>query len=305
MLSNRRDFLAAAALATPLASLRAAAPNIPFPASAHDRLAVASWSFHELLDIPENRAKKRDKLIPMINFPAMVADRYKIHNLELLGPHFPSTDAAYLHDLRAAVDRAGCRVINLPAGGRASLYDPDPGIREAAVTDGKKWIDVAIALGSPSMRLNITGARNTKPNVELTAAGLSKVARYGESKNVVVNLENDDPETEDAFFIVKVIDRVNSPWLRALPDFCNSMLKGDPKFNYDAVAAMFHRAYNISHVKDSEVDNGKVFRTDLARTFGIAKASGYKGYFSIEFEGEGDPYTGVAKLIEASLKYLS
>jgi sugar phosphate isomerase/epimerase len=146
--------------------------------------------------------------------------------------------------------------------------------------------------------------KGVRPDVALTAEGLGAIARYGESKNVMVNLENDDPVTEDAFFIVKVIDSVNSPWLRALPDFCNSMLKGDEKFNYDAVTAMFKRAYNIAHVKDSEVDNGRVFRVDLERSFAIAKASGYKGYYSIEFEGEGDAYAGVSKLIEAALKYL-
>ena len=67
---------------------------------------------------------------------------------------------------------------------------------------------------------------------------------------------------------------------------------------------MFRRAYNICHVKDSEVDNGKVFRIDLERTFAIAKASGFKGYYSVEFEGEGDAYAGVAKLVDAALKYL-
>ena len=91
----------------------------------------------------------------------------------------------------------------------------------------------------------------------------------------------------------------------ALPDFGNSMLKGDEKFNYDAVTAMFRRAYNISHMKDCEVDRGKVYRVDPERTFAIAKAAGYKGYFSIEFEGEGDPYEGTQKLIDASLKSLS
>jgi len=98
---------------------------------------------------------------------------------------------------------------------------------------------------------------------------------------------------------------VNSPFLHGLPDFCNSMLTGNEKYNYDAVAAMFKRAYNISHVKDSEVDNGKVFRVDVGKTFAIAKQAGYRGYFSMEWEGEGEPYEGTRKLIEASLKYLS
>jgi len=306
MPTNRRNFLIASALLTPVQRLMAAsAPNMRFPTGARDRLAVASWSFREHLDTAENRTRKANgNLMALKDFPAMVAERYNIHNVEILGQHMPSTTPAYLKELRAAVQRAGSHVVDLPAGGRASLYDPDARKRAAAVEDGKKWIDVAIALDCPSVRLNISIAKGIKPDVALTAEGLGAIAQYGASKNVVVNLENDDPEVEDAFFIVKVIDRVNSPWLRALPDFCNSMLKGDEKFNYDAVTAMFQRAYNIAHLKDSEVDNGKVYRVDLARTFAIAKASGFKGYYSAEFEGEGDAYAGVAKLIDAGLKYL-
>ena len=307
MRTNRRNFLVAAAFATPIQRLMAAdGPNLHFPTAARERLAVASWSFREYLDTAENRAKKsHGSLMDLKQFPAMVADRYNIHNVEILGQHMPSTAPAYLKELRAAVQRAGSHVVDLPAGGDASLYDPDAKKRAMAIEDGKKWIEVAVALDCRSVRLNISGAKGVKPDVALTAEGLSAIAQYGASKNVVVNLENDDPETEDAFFIVKVIDRVNSPWLRALPDFCNSMLKGDPKFNYDAVAAMFQRAYNIAHLKDSEVDNGKVYRVDLARTFAIAKASGFKGYYSAEFEGEGDAYAGVGKLIDAGLNYLS
>jgi sugar phosphate isomerase/epimerase len=133
---------------------------------------------------------------------------------------------------------------------------------------------------------------------------LRQVAEYGAAKNVMINLENDDLVTEDAFFLVKVIDAVASPWLRGLPDFGNSMMKGDEDFNYRAVEAMFRHAYNISHVKDSEVDNGKIFRVSMAKTFDIAKAAGYRGYFSMEFEGQGEPYEGTRKLIEESLRDL-
>lgn len=84
------------------------------------------------------------------------------------------------------------------------------------------------------------------------------------------------------------------------------MTSGNEKFNYDAVAAMFQHAYNICHVKDSEVgDAGKVFRVDLKKTFGILNASGYKGYCSMEWEGPEDPYEGTKKLIAASLQYLA
>ncbi|HJZ95049.1 MAG TPA: sugar phosphate isomerase/epimerase family protein [Candidatus Solibacter sp.] len=301
---TRRQFTAASAALLAARRLSAAAgPALQFPTAPRDRLAIASYSLRTML----SRGRGADSSAARMDiseFPAYAVKRFGVRNLEILGQHLRSTDAPYLDEFRRAVTAAGARVINIPTSVGASLYDPDAAKRTVAVENSKKWIDAAIALDCPSVRIHIQRAGNTTPDVDRTAEALSGVAQYGASKSVVVNLENDDLVTEDAFFIVKVIDKVNSPWLRALPDFCNSMLKGDEAFNYDAVKAMFARAYNISHLKDSEVDHGKVFRIDLARTFEIAKAAGYKGYFSVEFEGEGDAVVGTEKLIAGALKYL-
>jgi sugar phosphate isomerase/epimerase len=225
----------------------------------------------------------------------MVVERFSVHNVELLGDHFPSTDAKYIHTLREAAEKAGTRVVNLPVSPRAGAY----------VEDGRRWVDVAVGLECPSIRVHIRRAGGAAPELNRTAESLHAIASYGEEKNVVINLENDDPKSEEASFIVKLIERVGSSYLRALPDFCNSMLIGPEQYNYDAMRAMFAHAYNISHVKDSEVDRGKVYRVDVDRTFAIAKAGGYRGYFSMEWEGEGNPYDGTAKLIEMSLRNLA
>jgi sugar phosphate isomerase/epimerase len=307
MKPSRRDFLIAS-LAAPAAQQLMAAnqPSIAFPTTPRDRLAVASYPFRAFIDTPRNRTRNpQANLMSLKDFPGQVMERFKIRNVELLGDHITSTEPAYLEQLRASVKAAGSHVVNIPTGVGGSLYDADAAHRATAVGNAKKWIDTAVALDCPSVRIHIQGARGIDPDAGLAAESLGAVAQYGASKSVVVNLENDDVRTEDAFFLAKVIDQVDSPWLRALPDFCNSMLKGDEKFNYEAVTAMFHRAYNISHVKDIEVDGGKVFRVDVERTFAIAKASGYKGYFSMEFEGQGDPYEGTQKLIDESLRCLA
>jgi sugar phosphate isomerase/epimerase len=270
----------------------ASGPAIVFPTDPRKRIAVASYPF-------------RDQHIPLTKFAAMVVDRYKIFQIEPLSDHFLSRDAAYLRELRAANERAGVTVVNIPVSLRRSLYDPDESKRAGAIADSKAWVDVAVAIGSPSVRIHIEGVKGVTPDVDRTAASLKQVAAYGAEKNVVINLENDDPKTEEAFFLVKVMDQVASPWLRGLPDFCNSELIHPDPYNYDAVKAMFQHAYCISHVKDSEVDEGKVFRVDVDRTFAIAKAAGYRGYFSMEWEGQGDPYTGTQKLIDATLKNLT
>jgi sugar phosphate isomerase/epimerase len=283
-------------------------PNLTFPSEPRERLAVPSWPFRAFIDAPTNKWARDPKLpgMDLKDFAAMVVKRFNVRNIEPLSDHFSSTEAGYLHEFRANVEKAGARVVNIAADPRYSFYDTDEAKRQRAVGNGKKWIDIAVAIGSPSVRLHIAGAHNVKPDVDRATDSLKRLAEYGAQKNVLVNLENDDNVTEDPFFVVQVIEKVNHPYLHALPDFCNSMLTHDQEFNNRAMDAMFKHAYNISHMKDSEVgDKGKLFTVDVAKCFEIAKANGYRGYFSMEWEGQGEPYGGVQKLIEESLKNLS
>jgi sugar phosphate isomerase/epimerase len=289
---TRREF------AKTCAALAAAVPDLRFPERPRERLAVASYPFRAFL---QNRAEPR---IAFIDFAKMVADKFDVLNIEPLGAHFPSQEPAFLSEFRGAVERVGSHIVNIPVSVGASLYDPDPTRRGIAIATSRKWVDIAAAVGSPSIRVNIQRVKGTDPDPDRTSESLKRVAEYAAAKRIVVNLENDDLASEDALFLAKVIETVNSPWLRALPDFANSMLTGDAEFNYKAVAVMFEHAYNIAHVKDSEVSQGRVFRVDLGRTFAIAKTAGYRGYFSMEWEGQGGPYEGTQQLVEQSLQYL-
>jgi len=68
---------------------------------------------------------------------------------------------------------------------------------------------------------------------------------------------------------------------------------------------MFQHAYGICHVKDMETtDKGEVSRVDMPKTFGILKQAHFRGYCSMEYDTQGDPYAGTASLIATTLKYL-
>ncbi len=306
---SRRTFLkqsAAAAVAGRVLSA-ATGPDMKFPAAIRDRLSVASWPFRAFIEAPGNKWARNPKLpgMDLKDFGAMVVSRFSVHNIEPLDQHFRSTDAAYLRELRTATEKAGARIINLPVDPGASYYDPAPAQRDKAVANSRKWIDIAVALGCPSLRLHVAGAKGEKPAVDPTVQSLRQVADYAATRNVVANLENDDNFTEDPFFLMQVLEKVNNPYLRALPDFCNSMLTHDQEFNDRALRALFTRAYNIAHVKDSEVgDKDKLFTVDVTRCFQIAKASGYRGYYSMEWEGAGEPYAGTRTLLDLTLKHL-
>jgi sugar phosphate isomerase/epimerase len=282
-------------------------PHIAFPTAPRDRISVASYPFRAYIDSPTNR--DRDPKLPgmdLKDFPSEVVKKFNVHNIEPHSRHFHSLDSAYLASFRRALSKANVKVVNIAVDGPDSFYDADPAARAKAIAYGKKFVDVAVQIGSPSVRVHINRAKNSSPDVAHTTESLREVVHYAASENIVVNLENDDLVSEDAFFIVKVIEAVNHPYLHALPDFANSMLTGDADFNYRALTAMFKHAYGICHVKDGEDgDGGKHVSIDMKKSFDILKSSGYKGYCSMEYDAAGDPYAPTAELIKQTVHYLS
>jgi sugar phosphate isomerase/epimerase len=284
-----------------------AGPKMEFPTAARERIAIASYPFRDFIAGRNEKAGSGSSgKMDLKQFAAHVSARFNIKKIEPWSEHFLSLDKAYLEELRAAVAKAGGAIVNMAVDGEHSPYAADSAERERAVAFSKQWIDAAVAVGSPSVRTNLPRAKDSKPDVERTVGSLKRVAEYGAMKNVVVNLENDNPVSEDPFFLVKAIEKVNSPWLHALPDFANTLAAYEEEYAYRGIEAMFGHAYNISHVKETEVGDGKdkIAHVDLARTFGIAKKHGYKGYFSMEWDSPGDPYAGTMGLIEKTLKNL-
>jgi sugar phosphate isomerase/epimerase len=316
MATTRRSFLetaCAAATAALLASranltLGASAPHphISFPTAPRERISVASYPFRAYIESPSNR--DRDPKLPgmeLKDFPAEVVRKFNVHHIEPHSRHFHSLQPDYLATFRSALTKANVKVVNIAVDGHDSFYDPNADTRAKAIAHAKQFVDVAVQIGSPSVRVHIEGVKNSQPDIVRSAESLRELVAYAAEKNVVVNLENDDLVSEDAFFIVKVIEAVHHPFLHALPDFANSMLSGSVDFNYRALTAMFSHAYNICHVKSGEADDGKQYTIDMKRSFEILKSSGYKGYCSMEYDAPGDPYPATAELIKQTLEYLS
>jgi len=291
-----------------LADAAPSQPNVAFPSTVRDRLAVASYPFRDFI-LPGESATPATKNTPRMEiteFAAHVIERFQINKIEPWSHHFRSLEPNYLADFRTALDRAKASVVDIAVDGENSFYAPDTAERERAVAVNKQWIDAAVALGSPSIRTHINGPENQPPDLQRCADTLKQISDYGATKNVVVHLENDDGVTEDPFFIAKVIDKVNSPWLRGLPDFGNSLMHLPPENAYTGLEEMFQRAYGISHIKASEsTDKGAVVSVDMAYSFGILKKSGYRGYLSMEYDDVGDPYAGTKQLIENTLRLLA
>jgi sugar phosphate isomerase/epimerase len=284
------------------ASADTAQPSMRFPEQPRERIAIASYPFRDYVVGRKDALGSRK--LELKDFSAHVAEKFNISKIEPWSDHFRLLDQKYLQEIRVGVEKVGGMIVNIAVDGEHSPYAADKSERDMSVAFSKRWVDAAAAVGSPSIRSNMPKAG--EPDAQRAADSLSQVADYAARKNILVNLENDNPVSEDPFFIVQVIEKVNNPWLHALPDFANSLVTGREDHAYQGVQAMFAHAYNITHVKALETnEQGKEFRVDMPKTFGMMRNAHYKGYCSMEYDSPGDPYKGTSELIETTLKYLS
>jgi sugar phosphate isomerase/epimerase len=303
---GRREFLGVS-LAVAATSLRAAEPSINFPTDPRQRLAVSSYPFRAQIISPRNRDKGTAQSggLTLPQFGEYIVSKLHVSGIEPWGRHFESVEPDYVQDLSRSFKQAGLRVVNITADARVRICGSTPEDQAAGLEAYRKWVDAAVILGSPSIRVHLPRPQ-ASGDIDCAVQSLKRLAEYGARKNIVINLENDNPASEDPFRVVKVIETAKTPFLRALPDFCNSMqIQDDQEYDNRALRAMFAHAFNISHVKNVEHHGGKTLRVDVDQIFTIAKKAGYRGYFSMEWSGGGDAYEPTRELIEASLKNLS
>ena len=239
----------------------------------------------------------------LATFARFVRTEFGVHGIEPLDSHFPSTEDNEVRKLRAAFDAAGVHTVNIPVDEKVELCSDDEAKRNAGNARYRHWVDVAVLLGSPSIRVWIPKCSDFS-DLPRAVRALKPTVDYAATRNIVVNLENDNPVFASAARSVAAIELANSPYLRALPDFGNGLSGGDERFNAQNVKDMFAHAWNIAHVKDAISDHGQRKTASLAELFGIAKASGYRGYYSMESDSDVDPFVDTKHLIEQSLRLI-
>ncbi len=303
MTVSRRAMLQLSAFASSHKALSqlSRASRLVFPAEPRRRLAVATYPFRAMLIAPRNT--ERSTSVPgmdLAEFARYIRKEFNVYGIEPLHAHFPSTELAEIRKLRAAFDRADIHTVNIPVDEDVDLCSPDPAARQAGYAIYRRWVDIAVLLASPSIRIGVPGC-NGVGDIAGPVKALEPVVEYAATRNVIVNLENDDPVLGSAARVTAILRAANNPGLRALPDFGNSMMGGDETFNAEAVRSMFAFAVDIAHVKDAELIKNVRHTASLSALFTIARQAGYRGYFSMESDSNADPVPDTQHLIERSL----
>ena len=303
MTVSRRALLRVAALASAHTALGQAsrAPRLSFPTEPRRRIAVATYPFRAMLVAPRNTERSAtDPGMDLAEFARYIRREFNVYGIEPLHAHFPSMELAEIRKLRAAFDRADIHTVNIPVDEEVDLCSPDAAVRQAGYAVYRRWVDIAVLLASPSIRIGVPGCGGPS-DIAGPVKALAPVVAYAATRNVIVNLENDDPVLGSAARVVAILRAASNPGLRALPDFGNSMMSGDEAFNAEAVRSMFAFAANITHVKDAELIKNVRHTAALPTLFTIARQAGYRGYFSMESDSNADPVPDTKHLIERSL----
>lgn len=304
---TRRSFIKGAMLCSANAALSAADmkwPHATFPTDPRARLAVASYPFRKFILAPNNRDRDPSKPgMDLAAFAGFVRKEFNVAGIEPLDSHFSSTKRSEIMKLRASFDAIGMHTVNIPVDEPVMLCSSDETKRNAGNARYRDWIDIAVLLGSPSIRIWIPKCSNTS-DLPKAVQALKPTLAYAAAHNIVVNLENDDPVLSSDARVLAAIRLADTPYLRTLPDFANSLMGGDERFNAQAVRHMFAHAWNIAHVKDAEFIHGRRETVSLSEIFGIAKAARYRGYYSMESDSNVDPVADTRHLIQTSLSLL-
>ena len=280
-------------------SLSAQTPNA---LKRRQRIAVSTYSYWHL----------RGEKYPIEKVIDQAAD-LGFDGVEILHRQMSGESPSYLNALKRQAFNRGLDLVMLSI--HQGFVFPDKAERRKNVEHTERCIDIAAQLGIPAIRLNsgrwntvksfddlmkvkgneppITGYTNDdafKWCVESIRESLPKAEKAG----VVLALENHWGLTTSIDMLLRIWREVNSPWLGINLDTGN--FPGDPYADFAKVAP------HATIVQAKTYYGGGVWYTlelDYKKMAGILRSANFRGYISLEMEGNEAPETAVPKSLAA------
>lgn len=269
----------------------------------HNPIGVSTYSFWQF-----NGPKEDSSISKCIDQAAAMG----FDGLEILLVQMTSEEDSHLMQLKKKAFHAGLDLMGFST--HQGFVSPDPAIRQENIDKTIHQIELAYKLGIPTMRINtgrwgtskdfdeLMANRGIEPALEgytdedgfkwvIDAIGVcvKKAAECG----VVLGLENHWGLGRTAAGVKRIVDAIDSPWLMVTLDTGNFL--EEPYEQLEVLAPQ-----TILMQAKTYYGEGKWYTLDLdyARIGQIMRDVGYKGYISLEFEGQDDPSTAVPKSLE-------
>jgi len=240
------------------------------------------------------------------------AARMGFDGIELLLVQMTSEDKPYLNKLKKLAFHSGLDLMGFST--HQGYVFPEKERRDEEIKKTIHQIELAYELGIPTMRLN-TGRWGTSGSFDELMANrgiepvlegyteedgfkwvidsIEQFIQIAEKCGVVIGLENHWGLGRTAEGVNRIVKAIDSPWLMVTLDTGNFL--EDP---YDQLEMLADQT--ILMQAKTYYGEGKWYTLDLdyPRIGEIMRKVGYKGYISLEFEGQEDPLIAVPKSLE-------
>ena len=298
---SRREFVATGAMAGlggAMLSHTKAEETKAKPATRRNRFAVATYSFWQFR--PE-----RVEIETCLDAAAEMG----FDGVEILHRQMREESNGYLQRLKRQAFSLGLDLCGFST--HQGFLSPDKAERQKNIDHTLHCIELAYRLGIPTMRVNtgrwgtikdfdeLMKARGIEPRLEgytdedgfdWVIDSLEKCLPKAEECGVVLGLENHWGLGRTPDGVMRIVNAIKSPWLEVTLDTGNFL--EDP---YDKLEQIAPRAILVQ--AKTYYGGGKWYSLDLdyPRIARMLKKHKYRGYISLEFEGNEDPKTAIPK----------
>jgi len=296
--TTRRQFLAAGAILGAAAAAPAVVADEPKPARP-TRIGVSTYSFWQFKN---NDLRDLEKCIDL-------AGEMGFDAVEILHRQMRDETPAYLQKLKQRAFLNGMSLNGFST--HQGFLFPKKEERQKNVDHTVKCIEMAYAMGIPTMRVNTGTWRTSKDFDELmknrgieppqpgftdddgykwVIDGLTACLKSAEKCGVTLALENHWGLGRTPEGVLKIVDAIDSPWLRVTMDTGN--------FLEDPYEKLEKLAPKTVLVQTKTYYGGGLWYTldlDYDRIAKMLKKHNFTGFVSLEFEGKEDPKTAVPK----------
>jgi L-ribulose-5-phosphate 3-epimerase len=300
-MTSRRKFMAACGMA-------AATAFVPGPVDADEkptatgpgnRIAVSSYSFWQF------RHKDLRDLEQCID----QAGEWGFDGFEILHRQMENEDKGYLQRLKRRAFVHGLDLCGFST--HQGFLSPDPAVRQKNIDHTIHCIELAYDLGIPTMRVN-TGTWGTSKDFDdlmknrgieppkegytdedgfgWVIASLEKCLPAAEKCGVLLGLENHWGLGRTPEGVLRIVNAIKSQWLQVTADTGNFL--EDP---YDRLEQLAPKTILLQ--AKTYYGGGLWYSLDLdyPRIASIFHKHNYRGYVSLEFEGQDDPKEAIPK----------
>ncbi|NQU54535.1 MAG: sugar phosphate isomerase/epimerase [Bacteroidetes bacterium] len=268
-----------------------------------NKIGVSTYSFWQF-----NGPKENSPIEDCIEKAAEMG----FDGIEFLLYQMQSEDNSYLQKLKRQAFHAGLDLMGFST--HQGFLFPNKKERDEEIKKTIHQLELAYQLGIPTMRLNtgrwgtsksfddLMAKKGIEPNLDgysdddgfkWVIDAIEQCIPTAEKCGVVLGLENHWGLGRTAEGVLRIVNAVDSPWLQITSDTGNFL-----ENQYSQLEMMAPKTSLIQ--AKTYFGGGKWYTLDIDynRVAEIFRKVDYRGYVSVEFEGEADPMVAVPQSLE-------